>query len=1546
MWTAGRRIASLVLVASGVAAAVVGEGGPSRPLAPPAHVSTAPDEAGAVLAARRQGTRVEVTSARTGTRTVFANPDGTNTAEIAAVPTRVQRGTTWVALDTTIVPRPDGSVGPRTVADDVALSNGGLSAPLIRLRSGPAELSLGWPGVLPKPVLAGNSATYHEVLQGVDLVVRAEPSGYRQLLVIKSRQAAQNPALARIGLPVETRGLTLSADASGALQAVDAAGKRIFGSPPSSMWDATERAAPVGVTVAGGVLNLLPDKGFLDDDRTVYPVTVDPRWDSVLINDHNPWANVLSGNPDTSYWRQSADGTHPEWAQVGQCNNSRGDCNGIGEGWAYFQFDTAFFAGRDVFEVKFYSTVAHSGGCAASEHELWVIAGGINGNLTWRNRPTGFGVAGFSTPAACDAGHGLEVNVQPAINGGGLTTYYLKAKNGTDQGAWRKYVAADTKISVRWNRTPTNPTNLRTDPQLPAPCRWCAGKPYIGDQNIRLIATVSDPDNDVVRPMWRVQVQGRPLDARDGEWVNSGLSPSINVPLGDKDGLQVDWWVHSADEYIGSGATTGPSFVVDTVGVPTAPTVESRLYPENDNGWHGGAGVADVFTFGANGVGDIDHYLWGFQYPPDNPVDATALGGVAYQAVAPPAGGSTTLHVVSVDRAGHLSPDRVYRFNTRTETGPRAQWSFEGNTTDTAIFGERNGTLHGSPTYTAGAVGTALLFDGQSTSDMTASTPVRTDGSYSYAVWVRLDELPQRPMAVLCQEDPKYCAPALMYRNDPGDPKGPKWTVWVPGGDRANPALTGIDAPQPPQLGRWTHLAVVYDRPANELRLYVDGVASKVAMPNGNPPWAWNTAGPLAIGRLLWDGSKMAWWHGAIDEVQTYDRALSDVEVRAIVSRDDVRTGHWRFDDQTARNSVPGGSDGVLKNGASFVDNGNLGRAVKLDGTDDHVLTGGPAVRTDQSFTVAAWVKADSFSTNRSALTAVSQDGGKEGGFHLQYRTDVKKWVFMKLSADIPAGPDLKPYFAVAGQTPVAGDWVHLTGVYDASTKQLQIYVNGEPGAAQPAVYSGTNWTADGPLVIGRGRYNGLDADYWPGSVDEVRTYSRALAPEEIKAIVSQSNVRAGAWKLDGNASDSSGRGLNGTWTGTPAWTAGQSTDPDPADQALLLNGSNSVSTANALNLNESFAVAAWVRADALTGDHTVLSQDAVNSAGFSLSATSDGHWSLFATEIDSTPAAPTGARAFGGTPQVGVWTHVAGVYNKQRKQIELYVNGALVTVAPHTVAVPSTGALRIGNRKWLGSFTKNFAGAIDDVQVYSRALYAEEIRAMAGRDLSLVHNWKLNDATVDTIGARPGTLTGGAAYGPGRAGTSVRLDGTDDAVTTTGVDLRTDQSFTVSAWVDLTRPGTCADVCMRDAVSLAGGATGPSKFRLGHRMDQDQAPGPGKWIFELPERDGTVTKAAISAEWSQFDSWVHLVGTYNSVTGLIELYVYTDDPLAEPDYATGRLATPWQATGGLQIGRAVEGGAAAQFWPGSVDDVRLYTGNLSADRIKTMHDSYPAVTS
>ncbi|MGW2543115.1 hypothetical protein ACWC5I_20120, partial [Kitasatospora sp. NPDC001574] len=88
------------MVEAGVALDVLtapGAGAAPSPQASPAAPSTeAPDEASALLAARLQGRRIEVTRARTEFTTLWANPEGTLTSERSTGPIRMKVGEAWV----------------------------------------------------------------------------------------------------------------------------------------------------------------------------------------------------------------------------------------------------------------------------------------------------------------------------------------------------------------------------------------------------------------------------------------------------------------------------------------------------------------------------------------------------------------------------------------------------------------------------------------------------------------------------------------------------------------------------------------------------------------------------------------------------------------------------------------------------------------------------------------------------------------------------------------------------------------------------------------------------------------------------------------------------------------------------------------------------------------------------------------------------------------------------------------------------------------------------------------------------------------------------------------------------------------------------------------------------------------------------------------------------------------------------------------------------------------------------------------------------------
>ncbi|MEQ0561201.1 LamG domain-containing protein [Amycolatopsis sp. NEAU-NG30] len=215
-------------------------------------------------------------------------------------------------------------------------------------------------------------------------------------------------------------------------------------------------------------------------------------------------------------------------------------------------------------------------------------------------------------------------------------------------------------------------------------------------------------------------------------------------------------------------------------------------------------------------------------------------------------------------------------------------------------------------------------------------------------------------------------------------------------------------------------------------------------------------------------------------------------------------------------------------------------------------------------------------------------------------------------------------------------------------------------------------------------------------------------------------------------------------------------------------------------------------------------------------------------------------------------------------------------------------------------------------------------------------NHWLLDetggDQAADSAAGRTATLHNGPVFGPGRSGNALTFDGIDDFAASDAVDVRTDGSFTVSAWVNL----ATANFGLSTAVSVDGEHT--SRFRLGYIMDDDNNQ-LGAWSFRAAESDSdrpVVTKAAESVLPAETGTWVFLVGVHDAAAKRLWLYVNGTR------VGDGTLNTEWQPAGGVRIGGALAAGAPAEPWPGSVDDVRLYPGVLDKDQISALYRSFP----
>lgn len=224
---------------------------------------------------------VSVSADQSAYTQVSANPNGTMTYTSSATPRWVEQGGSWVGADADLVENKDGSFSPKAAESGLKLSGGGDAA-LATVSSNQGSMSVTWPTALPTPSVSGATATYADVLPGVNLVVTAQTTGgFEESLIVENAKAAQDPGLAKLVLGMSlSKGLTSSADKSGNVTVKNAKGRAVFSSPAPRAWDSSKHAKPVYVPVSynGGKATMTAPVSLLDAKGAVFPVTIDPSY--------------------------------------------------------------------------------------------------------------------------------------------------------------------------------------------------------------------------------------------------------------------------------------------------------------------------------------------------------------------------------------------------------------------------------------------------------------------------------------------------------------------------------------------------------------------------------------------------------------------------------------------------------------------------------------------------------------------------------------------------------------------------------------------------------------------------------------------------------------------------------------------------------------------------------------------------------------------------------------------------------------------------------------------------------------------------------------------------------------------------------------------------------------------------------------------------------------------------------------------------------------------------------------------------------------------
>lgn len=682
-------------------------------------------------------------------------------------------------------------------------------------------------------------------------------------------------------------------------------------------------------------------------------------------------------------------------------------------------------------------------------------------------------------------------------------------------------------------------------------------------------------------------------------------------------------------------------------------------------------------------------------------------------------------------------------------------WGAENNATDYKNL--NNGVLMGNAGFAAGEVGTAFNLDGNGDYVQVASPASLPVGNAPRTVelWFRTPlDLTSATESGLFQYGSGGAGifGLITSGNAPG-----RLYFFGNGAD-----LAGTTVIQP---NTWYHGAVTYD--GTTVKVYVNGVLENSA------PIALNTTldpNGITIGNR--PGS--SFWTGQLDEPAVYDRALSDSEILAIYNAGSAgkcslctppptgMVGWWPGNGNTT--DLIGGNNGTLVNGASY-GAGMVQQAFSFDQSSSQYMTlpaGASQLLNNNAGTIAAWVNPSSVGEND--MVAVFGSGSPGEGVGLGVWGVVRIYHHTS-SYDWQSTTQIDPNV-----------WTHIAYTWDGTTER--IYKNGVFAESRPRNFN----YVPGNARIGNGWW-GDSANYFPGKIDEVLIFNRTLSAAEIGAIYSAETCPCTPppanmitwWPGENNAIDIQGPTFeNGTLQN------GAGFGPGMVGQGFLFDGvDDHVSVPNFITSTNTFTFDLWMRIDSFTdpfymapicqadasippgpGFFCVYTGNAADSFGITGSWT-DG------TPFDLRTNIPFGA---------GVWRHIAFTYDGTT--LKQYVDGQVQNQAAFSgKSIGNTQPLLLGKGyAYPGSLvTTHFAGTLDEVEYFQRALAGNEIQALynagsAGKCREctpppdgMTQWWPGEGNAIDIQGPTfENGINQGATWTDGMVGQAFDFDGTD----------------------------------------------------------------------------------------------------------------------------------------------------------------------------------------
>jgi uncharacterized repeat protein (TIGR01451 family) len=637
-----------------------------------------------------------------------------------------------------------------------------------------------------------------------------------------------------------------------------------------------------------------------------------------------------------------------------------------------------------------------------------------------------------------------------------------------------------------------------------------------------------------------------------------------------------------------------------------------------------------------------------------------------------------------------------------------------GETDGRDLTGANPATPQGNVTLVPAMVGQGFHFDGTNSYLQVADSPSLRPEVFTIDAWVKFDSLESLPQVLLSKFDTQNNTAGYMLYATPGEVE-PVFEFML-----GSASYTFYLTAWSPEItaGVFYHVAATWD--GTTARLYVNGALEAEEMPDWSG-YGYDTQSlPLLIGGG--DPNYIAWLAGTLDDVEFYGRALTDMEIASIYmaggagkctapySPDLVLTKEPALNSNltytiTVTNGSEQSATGVtvtdpLPEGVSFVSASASpsGTCTETTGTVTCILgtlIGGAAPTT---ITLVTQPTVSGEVTNTATVTLNEADPDTSNNMASATITVVVN--------PVPAITSLSPPGAVAGGGDLALD---VLGSNFVSGSVVQW--NGSPRPTKPPIngqLTATVYAAD-IAVAGTAEVTVFNPPLGGGTSNAL---TFLIAPV---ACVAPPSGLVAWWPGDGNGQDIAG-GNHASLQGGLTFASGM------AGQAFNLNGTSSyakVPAASVLDVGAAgtgLTIDAWIYPTDLSAQRPIVEWNDGYNLGvhFWHSVSPDlpnNPGALYANIVDTSGAFHNFSSS-GGLVGTSAFQHVALTYDKTSGVATLYLNGLVVAQQNlGTFAFQTSYDLYFGYRPGGPGDTQHwFAGLLDEVELYNRALSGTEI--------------------------------------------------------------------------------------------------------------------------------------------------------------------------------------------------------------------------------------------